>query len=306
MKATPEQQSKAAETRELAIYTRWLNGARCTAADLREIRPVIGEDQYRRSMEAIGENPEPLPADAPPIAPSFPLGRARPQKNLADYVETFSTGERQLKRYAKKGRESDPPDLPPFDDPAAFADWFARQYPNRKIPKKFLVLKLDAAKNGDKTEPPSSTLAPLDVTSLTLQKGASVEMAERYVVATHTQLLHGYSTGNDAIIRVWQPRFYEALDALRKAEASERQAAKIRGDLLPKAQFFSDFAALLEMLRMMKEDAGKRIRKLLGELPEGLGEKIQSTVDHEMEKQIDILRQMPGFKTVDDFKLALA
>jgi hypothetical protein len=59
------------------------------------------------------------------------------KKTLAEYALAFGLtaqgSERTLKRYVATGREKDPMDLPPFDEPAQLAEWWRRNMRN-KVP----------------------------------------------------------------------------------------------------------------------------------------------------------------------------
>jgi hypothetical protein len=249
-------QERLRKDREDSLLARWRKGLHLTPDQLAEIQHLLPTGEGPEVAPSSPES-ETLPAKAPLRVP----GRVAYRKHLRDYVTVFDTKVRQIKRWVAAGKAAvddngDPcPDPPPLDDPPAMAAWWEKHMTQR-VPAKLLSLAvaatLPANQESDRTE-------SVNVNELNVDELNSLRQARRYLAALDAKLTAAYAGGDEAAIRRWQKPFNEALESVRKLEASERDAAKAAGEVIPRAELFSELSQLIEVLRQMQSTMRRRI-----------------------------------------------
>lgn len=284
------------KARETALLSRYVRGGKVSAAELAEIQhllPSVEGAEVAALIPFVGAATKP----------------AHYQKPLRDYVPTFDRHLRVIKGWVAVGKKAldgngnPAPDLPPLDDPPAMAAWWERHMKQRP-PAKLLSLAVAA-----RTQPLSSEAReksePVDVSKIDIDNLDSLRQARRYLAAVDQKLSAAYAAGDEAQIRRWQKPFNEALDSARKAEAAQREAAKAAGDVIPKAELFSDLSQLLEVLRQMRSTMRRRICARLADLGPELLERIGVAIDLERESEDGVLRQLKQFRSIEEVHFQL-
>ncbi len=289
---TADQLAHAVAARHKVLFNKWvLRKQRLTRAELDELRPDIGEEQYAKGIAELDQSPvgdTSLPGDY--------------LHELKDYAKLYGRSVRQIKRWTKLGRDARPRDMPPLDRPGKMLAWWNR---NIKLPPPPILeqFALDEAK-GTEAEAPGA-LKGVDVNQLDVAEGVALKQAKRFLAATAGQLEEAYKTGNDAMIGRLQPRWEKALSAVRLAEDSERKAAERSGDLLPRVEVLSAINQLIEIMRNMQSTMSRRIRARLGVLSAELDAQLDAVIEAERSRECAVLRRCAYFGTVEDVILEL-
>ena len=226
--------------RAAVLLTKYATGARLTASELveiHEVHPDFAATECVSELTAPGSIPSFALADGD--GPRIVGKRAKYPEPLSVYAARFGSDERTLKRYVARGREVDPPDLPPFHRPADLHAWCERRMPNRcpqwvlDIASKFH----EPAEKLQEMEPSAPIIAekPLVVATSDiphagesagrdfsdveiLDLAANVEELRRSL-AVSLRLLNEAQRGNDeALIGTRQRVYNTTFDMLRKAE----------------------------------------------------------------------------------------
>jgi len=206
-----------------------------------------------------------------PTAPRH--GRQLYARPLKDYQVIYGTKLRQIKNWIAAGREKQPADLPPLDDPAALPAWWSRHY-ERTVPEKLIAASAKAQagaqgpaataqphspKNESPTaapagvpspagapapEPPRNPRATIEdfdkVTGLDLAAGVDrLKKALSVVVRDYEQALANADT-DDATLSMRAARVDKCMERLRKMEGTLDEIRKSREELIDRAAAAED------------------------------------------------------------------
>jgi hypothetical protein len=284
---------RAEKARQQMLFSRWLNGRRLNVPELREIRPLIGDEAYARALALLG-----VSLDEAERAPSAVVGsdRARYANDLAHYVSTYGRGERQLKRWIAAGKAAQPPELPPLDEPAKMHGWWVKHM-TQKPPTRIVELALAKNSAGARTDDVSGR--SIDITQIEVNEGDELRTARGILAAVGSQLADAYRTNDDAAIDRLQRRWEKAMNAKRLAENAERSAKKQAGELVPVSELFPELSQLLATLRVMRTTMGRRIRARLT-LPPDLDAKLDAIIEDERRGEEAVLRRLSFFRSLDE------
>jgi hypothetical protein len=305
--ATPEQARQMQEVREQTLVQRRLNGGRLNLSELKEVRHVIGDEQFKRAVELLGvTDPDPA-VDAPDGSPPATLGRAKYLKPLEEYEEIFETKKRGIKKWIARGKAAirekiQGASLPPLDEPEKMKDWWARHM-SQRCPDKILRLALEAQTQGATAGAAGNR--SIDVKSFDLEEDDVTKQARGFLAAAAHNLTQAYTGGQDADIERGSRRWDKAMDSFKKAEATARAAAKQRGDLISRPELFSEMSTLLETVRNVQNTMSRRIRARLGELPPELDARLDAVIEAERRSELSILRRLKFFRSTDEVVLEL-
>lgn len=286
---SPELLRKARET---ALLSRYVRGGKVSTSELAEIQHLLPANEGAEV--------------APIVLPQAPAGdRSQYKKHLRDYVPIYERHLRVIKGWIAVGKKAvdgngrPAPDLPPLDDPPLMAAWWEKHMTQR-VPAKLLSFAVTARTQGEERKAESVNVEDINVDNLN-----SLRQARRYLVAIDRNLSAAYATGDEAGIRRWQKPFNEASESVRKLEAAEREAAKARGDVLPRSEVFTELSQLLELLRQMRSTMRRRISTRLSDLGPALLERIGAAIDLEREGEDIVLRQAAIFRSIEEVHFQL-
>ncbi len=195
-----------------------------------------------------------------------PLRRGIPAEKLKEWSARYGATTRTVRRWLADGEEVGDPC--PLDDPLAFKEWWAK-HKTWRVPDSVLA----AAKDLEPKAPmPVIPVESIDLSEYNLNEGAAVVQARALVAVVYSQLERAYRLGGevDGLLK----KHEKALDALRKAEASEREAAKQRGLLIRKDVVEKDASSAVRMLKSMRENM---VRLVLEQIPD-LGDELKTKV----------------------------
>lgn len=287
----PAQLEQLRETRLNALCLKWSGGGRLTQTEFEEVRHLL---------------PAGTSFDGEPTTNLS--GRARYQHRLEHYREIYHASLRTLKRWVATGRATDPPELPPLDEPSAMLAWWTKHRPRYRAPARILQL----------AKIPSSQLgagfdSAIDVSALGSEIVDAVRQAHEFLMAAKQHLAEAYKAGNESRIEICQRRWLKALRALKEAEQAAREDKKAAGDLIPKAELLPALSELIEILRHMRSTMRRRIAARLGELLAkveemfpGFTDKLQEAIEIERGTEDAVLRRLKQFRSteeIDAFKL---
>jgi len=196
---------------------------------------------------------------------------------LAHYVGALGLEgkdpERKLKRWIAKGRESSPPDLPPFDAPEQMAEWWRRNMEWR-VPLYLLRHEQGAADVGEAAIP--ATAAPPTVTATTAPPNGAE--AEKAGAATGVPMFldMGAEVATDLGLQQIRALVVATFDQLQRCLAS--------GHLSQANQYRREWQTLVGTLRQWEKDIVK--------IQEGKGEVMRTRViNTELVRIFNVMRQ---------------
>lgn len=126
------------KARSAALLRRWATGGKLSRAEMREVNSHFEEEGKRGPVRVTSDQyANPLRIYAEQIWP---------EGNLDSSI-------RKLKRWVKKGKEADPPDLPPLDDMPRMARWYERHHRASKAPEYLRRFEDQEEKSGATSRP---------------------------------------------------------------------------------------------------------------------------------------------------------
>lgn len=165
----------------------------------------------------------------------------------------------------------------------------------QRVPLKLLSIALAAAKDNES----EGDVGGINIRELNIDNLDSLKQAQRYLAAIDQKLARAYALGNDDEIRRWQAPFDKALEAVRKAQNADREERKLAGDLIPRAELFSELNQLLTMQRNMRATMDRRIVARLA-LPEEYHESLRAAIRAERDQEDSVFRQLRHFQGIED------
>jgi len=159
------------------------------------------------------------------------------------------------------------------------------------------ILKSAAEAGGDsKGEPAALPAESIDLASYNLEEGEAVKQARALVAVVYRQLERAYQYGSD--VDALQKKHEKALESLRKAEASEREAAKQRGLLIRRDIVERDAGTACQRLKTMRKNMERRVLELLPDVGEEVRNKVANAINRVREQEETLFRK---FGDVHDF-----
>jgi hypothetical protein len=292
--AAPVNPELLRKARETSLLSRFARGGKLSAADLAEIQHLLPPVEGAVVVASVTDS-------KPPAG-----GRQQYKHTLDHYGKIFKRHPRVIKRWIAIGKAVvenavPAPDPPPLDDLPSFIIWWEKRM-SQRVPADILALAVPAAAQPTAGE---TTTESLDVSSLDVDNLDSLRQARRYLLAIDRKLSAAYTAGDEVAIKRWQKPFNEASDSVRKLEAAARDDAKARGEVLPRAQVFTEISTLLETLRQMRSTMGRRIKARLSDLPPDSLERIGAVVDQERESEDSVLRRASIFQSMEEVHFQL-
>lgn len=205
--------------------------------------------------------------------------RAKYAKGLKDYEPLYDTGERAIKRWVKTGREANPPELPPLDQPELMAAWWRRHMAQR-VPAKLLALERVADLGSAEVVEPSAEqtvgasgpagedknqVTPINLQNMEMDEGEAVRQARGIAKANYKHVEEATGSGKHDDYRRWFPIWAESAELMRKLEKEDRDARKASGSLISRSAVLGELGQLLEALRLMREAMPARVVARLGQ-----------------------------------------
>lgn len=190
-------------------------------------------------------------------------------EQIVAWEGVYGTKRRQLFRYISVGRQKSDPC--PLDHPTEMPGWWRRCMKHRAPDK--ILLATNAAREASPSTattpptadgtPPAPSIPPggFDLAAAQYAEGEAVLQARQIVSANYQKLTASYAS--DPVdtdgIQLWQVRWEKSVEALRKQERDDRDAAKSRGHLLHRSLVESEIAQMLEALRLLREAMPEKI-----------------------------------------------
>ena len=213
-----------------------------------------------------------------------PLRRGIPSEKLKEWSDRYGATTRTVRRWLADGEEVGDPC--PLDDPLAFKEWWA-QHKTWRVPDSVLA----AAKDLEpKAQMPVIPVESIDLSEYNLNEGAAVVQARALVAVVYSQLERAYRLGGevDGLLK----KHEKALDALRKAEASEREAAKQRGLLIRKDVVEKDASSAVRMLKSMRDNMVRLVLEQIPDLSDELKAKVGTAIERVRSQEELIFRNL--------------
>ena len=213
-----------------------------------------------------------------------PLRRGIPGDKLAEWSTRYGATTRTVRRWLADGEAFGDPC--PLDDPLAFKEWWAR-HKTWRVPDSVLAA---AKESAPKEIAPPIPVESIDLSEYNLNEGAAVVQARALVAVVYSQLERAYRMGGevDGLLK----KHEKALDALRKAESSEREAAKQRGLLIRKEVVEKDASSAVRMLKSMRENMVRLVLEQIPDLGEDLKERITGAIERVRSQEELIFRNL--------------
>lgn len=198
------------------------------------------------------------------------------------FEKTYDTGVRQLRRWWSEGA--------PLHDPRLMINWWSKNK-TWELPVKIrTAATLAEAEHGPAAPQDISSdkniecaLPVLDITSSDLEEGETVKQQRQLVKALYGLLREAYAQNFN--VDAAQARYLKATEALRKLEASDREARKMSGQLVSISTMRKDVGTAVELLKRMQESMVRRVLELCPELTtaqkKAVGEAIESVREQE-------------------------
>ena len=117
------------------------------------------------------------------------------------------------------------------------------------------------------------------------------------MAVVYRQLERAYQYGSD--VDALQKKHEKALESLRKAEASEREAAKQRGLLIRRDVVERDAGTACQRLKTMRKNMVRRVRELLPELSEEILGKVSAAIERVREQEDGLFRKFGDVHDLD-------
>lgn len=305
---TSEQLVHIKRAREAALLRRWTSGRKLTPAEMSEIQHLL---------------PPGLLANPPIPDPAY-------QHRYGHYATALDCDVRNIKRYVRIGREAKPePDLPPFDDPPRFLDWWRKHMKHEPNERVLAYARVSSAGNGAASATPSPTGSASAIPGATAaggtpppgapQSGArsGKEEAEREVLgftfggvggfeasvielrattkATQTRLRTAMTAVplDEGLVATCTLAVSKQLDLLRKAENDLFEMQQKRGELIPRTEVREDWRVLLAAMRQMRERQAANVVAALsigGAFTPEMLEQVRAAVNAERLREDQLLR----------------
>lgn len=126
------------KSRQAALIRKWSDGGRLTTAEVEEITDILPEHIVQAHQRAA-PIPNPLRSENHYL------------RKHVEYSTIYGFEKRTIKRWIQTGRDANPPELPPLDDPAAMPGWWGK-YMTWRVPDKIIA----AASAAKAAEAPAS------------------------------------------------------------------------------------------------------------------------------------------------------
>ena len=333
--AFPDSAAKA--KRALALALRYSTGARLTApelAEVREMHPGFAPDAVPVTP------PTPMPEEnATPPAPAGPSLVLTPapspaagdgsitRAQLDAWGALYGVKHRQLRRWIERGEEKSDPC--PLDEPMRMPLWIdkniekVRGEMREKVqaaanaaarlvsPPSPVPAASDKAVEGCPPPPPTipvvpTMMAPLDLATVGGVEGESVDTFRQLFAATKKQLVDAYGKGDDDRINSLTRRLEKTGESLRKHEVQAEARARRAGELLSRPEVITEVAALVNMMRLMREQRVKRVASQMTDLTPDQLARLDRALNEVGEREEDILRNARLVKGPEDVELGLA
>lgn len=227
------------------------------------------------------------------------ISRAKYAQPLVAYVKVYGTCLRVIKGWIAIGKKADPPVLPPLDDPEAMVAWWPNHMQTR-VPEKIL-----APARGLKPGVEGNDEESVDVDAIDASDFDALASARRYLKATERKLAKAYRLGDRAGIKSLQQALLEGIDAERKLNDAVLRARKSSEDYIARVEVLNEISQLLEVFRQMRSTMRRRIAKHLQDLPPEVVLRVGDVVELERESEDSVLRQLKGFRGLQDVELEL-
>ena len=156
------------------------------------------------------------------------------------------------------------------------------------------------------TPPAPEALKSIDLAAVEGIEGQAVAFGRKLVSALVGNLEEAYKFASEDRIRTLHGRYERAVESLRKQELAAEIKAKRLGEMLSKAEVFSEITQALSVLKLMREHMVERIRAELPDLSPEILDRIAVAVTSVRENEDNILRNISAYKTPNDLQLALA
>lgn len=244
------------------------------------------------------------------LAPAVPAGpRVLPEPDPMVYrmsgaeIETcakfYHRKPRQIRRWVSIGSQKGYPC--PLFKPSQMPAWWSRCM-SHTVPSDILVLAIGVNGNcppaGDATLPGPPD-EPVDLKMIGLDECDSIKQMRGLAQAVYQQLADAYRK-RSSDIPLLQRRYEQALNALRKEEAAERDALKDAGRLVPLTEIQRDMATLCEILRGTRENMARRVVELCPELPPDVRSTVVAAIERVRKREDQIFQRIDRFATPDE------
>ena len=283
-----------AHSREVVLLRRFMAGERLPTAESAELAHLLSA--------SVLANP--------------PRARAAYTHELEHYAGKIGVAVRTLKRWISIGKDSQPRELPPLDDPPALLAWWNRMQARgilKQRPSQGLLhygqptarsapSHPSLEQTGIKLEQAAPTAAPYTFSSTPGGLEESVEELRKTVWSTQERLRTAMLTGLDeGLISSLQRSVEKGLDLLRKAEVGIFEMQKKRGDLVPLKEVREDWSTLLMSQKMMRARMVDNVcSALAGDLSPAHLELVRSAVALERTREEQLLRGAKHWKEAAD------
>ncbi len=243
---------------------------------------TTAERAMMAKLAARSSSAAPVPTESPPrdesphSSKSFTLETAAPlparirhAQPLSHYAKLYNRSERRVKEWVSRGRHSNPPDLPPLDDPPRMAAWWRRVIDKYPPDEMLAVESAEPADSKPETRnlatvnasasPDESSMTAMDLGSLELAEGEQVKQARSLVQATHLQLVAATEGKSPDAFRRWLPLWTDATEALRRLVKADAEEKKMRGEYVSRPSVLAEISQLMESLRIMRERMADKV-----------------------------------------------
>ncbi|MFK5920928.1 MAG: hypothetical protein QM496_02010 [Verrucomicrobiota bacterium] len=205
------------KTRVASLLRKWAKGGRLTDAEFAELGAWV---------------PDRKQAAKKSTATTYP-------HKLSHYAELLGyKSDRTIKRMIKRGREKNPPDPPPLDNPGEVAGWW-RRVMTQKVPESLLKLE-----SGDKAEGQGDVSSGISFDSRNLPKGLGFEAAlgrARQAEQLAAGMVQHAIKNEPASVEMRQRAWERAFEALRKAEKDAESVLLTAGRLVNRDELEAEF-----------------------------------------------------------------
>lgn len=210
---------------------------------------------------------------------------------LRVYAERYGYSERAIKRWVALGREMDPEDLPPLEDPLAMGEWWERMRAagklKWKVPDVFSMppKKAASAPAGAEAEAVKVATATVAASDQGLGFSAALRRAQEAERLAHARWQAELGKDGDAFDPVAEKRRAEAWDrAAKLLESLEVKADKILGRDFVRMEEVEEVVAERESaIRDGIRSIGTRVCTKLN-LPGELYAKVVESIDAEIDR----------------------
>lgn len=222
-----------------------------------------------------------------------PLRRGIPTDKLQAWADRYESTPRTIRRWLSRGEETGEPC--PIDNPAELKAWWARHM-TWGVPQS--ILKAAAENCGEINHNVSVPAAEaIELSEYHLDEGEAVKQSRALVAVVYRQLERAYQLGND--VDALQKKHEKALESLRKAEASEREAAKQRGILIRRDIVERDAGTACQRLKTMRKNMVRRVLELLPDVGEEVRVSVATAIEKVREQEDALFRKFGNVHDLD-------